>query len=315
MDSDNDSANSNDGPIHRRRTQGTRPPPSHQNNSMHRMSGTNPNVDRTYHPTKEDGPYSDDDELDDEEEEEDEDDPRRHHQQSTYRGRGRPSQQQHLMDSSYDDGNDHSDLPRYTGPLREQDRFLPIANVAKIMKKGVPEKGKIAKDAKETIQECVSEFISFITSEASDRCLQEKRKTINGEDIILAMLTLGFDAYVEPLRTFLAKVRDASKYDRTMTMGGELTDDLRMQVAQVQVNQQSGPMVQAQVATTVQVQPQAAGASASLPGQTIASKPAGAAANPNGLEPYGHSVRVVTCIRNDQPGENPNYVYTIQPYQ
>ena len=57
------------------------------------------------------------------------------------------------MDSSYEDGNGHQDLPRYTGPLREQDRFLPIANVAKIMKKGVPEKGKIAKDAKETIQE------------------------------------------------------------------------------------------------------------------------------------------------------------------
>ena len=67
------------------------------------------------------------------------------------------------------------------------------------------------------------------------------------------MLTLGFDSYVEPLRTFLAKVRDASKYDRTMTMGGELTDDLRLQVAQAQVNQTSGPMAQAQVATTVQV--------------------------------------------------------------
>jgi histone H3/H4 len=294
MDSDNDSGNSNDGPIHRRRTQGTRPPPpsSHPNNSMHRMSASNPNVDRTYHPTKEDAPYSDDDDLDEEEEEDDDDEhQRRHHQQSTYRGRGRPSQQQHLMDSSYDD-NEHHDLPRYTGPLREQDRFLPIANVAKIMKKGVPEKGKIAKDAKETIQECVSEFISFITSEASDRCLQEKRKTINGEDIILAMLTLGFDAYVEPLRTFLAKVRDASKYDRTMTMGGELTDDLRLQVAQAQVNQTSGPMVQAQVATTVQVQPQTTGVSTSLSGQTIAAKPAGTAANPNGLEPYGHSVRL-----------------------
>jgi hypothetical protein len=137
---------------------------------------------------------------------------------------------------------------------------------------------------------CVSEFISFVTSEASDRCLQEKRKTINGEDIILAMLTLGFDSYVEPLRTFLAKVRDASKYDRTITMGGELTDDLRIQVAQAQVNQTSGPMVQAQVATTVQVQPQTTGASASLSGQTIAAKPTGTAANPNGLEPYGHSV-------------------------
>lgn len=46
-----------------------------------------------------------------------------------------------------------------------QDRFLPIANISRIMKKALPSNGKIAKDAKETVQECVSEFISFITSE------------------------------------------------------------------------------------------------------------------------------------------------------
>ncbi|KAJ7353814.1 hypothetical protein OS493_032088 [Desmophyllum pertusum] len=40
--------------------------------------------------------------------------------------------------------------------LREQDRFLPIANVARIMKKSIPKTGKIAKDAKECVQECVS---------------------------------------------------------------------------------------------------------------------------------------------------------------
>ena len=34
--------------------------------------------------------------------------------------------------------------------------------------------GKIAKDARECAQECVSEFISFITSEASDRCQVNK---------------------------------------------------------------------------------------------------------------------------------------------
>jgi len=50
---------------------------------------------------------------------------------------------------------------------------------------------------KRTPQECVSEFISFITSEASDKCLQEKRKTINGDDLLWAMSTLGFDKYVE----------------------------------------------------------------------------------------------------------------------
>ena len=46
-----------------------------------------------------------------------------------------------------------------------QDRFLPIANISRIMKKSLPANAKIAKDAKETVQECVSEFISFITSE------------------------------------------------------------------------------------------------------------------------------------------------------
>ncbi|WZY84467.1 hypothetical protein YC2023_030851 [Brassica napus] len=46
---------------------------------------------------------------------------------------------------------------------KEQDRFLPIANVGRIMKKVLPGNGKISKDAKETVQECVSEFISFVT--------------------------------------------------------------------------------------------------------------------------------------------------------
>mmetsp|Transcript_30589 Transcript_30589/g.103909 ORF Transcript_30589/g.103909 Transcript_30589/m.103909 type:complete len:97 (-) Transcript_30589:607-897(-) len=63
---------------------------------------------------------------------------------------------------------------------REQDRFLPVANIARIMKRVLPPNEKIAKDAKEAVQECVSEFICFITSEASDRCQTEKRKTING---------------------------------------------------------------------------------------------------------------------------------------
>lgn len=75
---------------------------------------------------------------------------------------------------------------------------------------------QIAKDAKECVQECVSEFISFITSEASERCHQEKRKTINGEDILFAMSTLGFDSYVEPLKLYLQKFREVSAVLRTV---------------------------------------------------------------------------------------------------
>ncbi|CAG9132808.1 hypothetical protein JYU34_016923 [Plutella xylostella] len=93
-------------------------------------------------------------------------------------------------------------------PLREQDRFLPIANIAKIMKRAIPDNGKIAKDARECVQECISEFISFVTSEASDRCQVEKRKTINGEDVLFALNTLGFDNYVDPLKLYLKKYRE-----------------------------------------------------------------------------------------------------------
>lgn len=62
-------------------------------------------------------------------------------------------------DIDKDDGDEKG------GNVREQDRFLPIANISRIMKKALPANAKIAKDAKETVQECVSEFISFITSE------------------------------------------------------------------------------------------------------------------------------------------------------
>ncbi|XP_017281764.1 nuclear transcription factor Y, beta a isoform X1 [Kryptolebias marmoratus] len=136
------------------------------------------------------------------------------------------------QDGEEDDGeeslNDHEDGGAKEN-YREQDIYLPIANVARIMKNAVPQTGKIAKDAKECVQECVSEFISFITSEASERCHQEKRKTINGEDILFAMSTLGFDMYVDPLKLYLQKFREAMKGEKGMpgvSVGESLSEDL-----------------------------------------------------------------------------------------
>jgi len=76
------------------------------------------------------------------------------------------------------------------------------------MKNSVPQNAKISKDAKEIVQECVSEFICFITSEAAEKCLLEKRKTIGGEDIIYAMSSLGFGDYSTVLKIYLAKLRE-----------------------------------------------------------------------------------------------------------
>ncbi|KAG2317769.1 hypothetical protein Bca52824_020891 [Brassica carinata] len=124
-----------------------------------------------------------------------------------------------MADSDNDSGG-HKDGG--SASSREQDRFLPIANVSRIMKKALPANAKISKDAKETVQECVSEFISFITGEASDKCQREKRKTINGDDLLWAMTTLGFEDYVEPLKVYLQKYREVEG-ERT-TPGGRQGD-------------------------------------------------------------------------------------------
>ncbi|XP_050947299.1 nuclear transcription factor Y subunit B-1-like isoform X3 [Cucumis melo] len=107
---------------------------------------------------------------------------------------------------SHESGGEQS--PNTAAAVREQDRFLPIANISRIMKKALPANGKIAKDAKDTVQECVSEFISFVTSEASDKCQKEKRKTINGDDLLWAMATLGFEEYIDPLKSYLNRYRE-----------------------------------------------------------------------------------------------------------
>ncbi|CAL9210059.1 unnamed protein product [Musa hybrid cultivar] len=116
------------------------------------------------------------------------------------------------------ESGEHS--PRAGAGVREQDRFLPIANIIRIMKKALPANAKIAKDAKETMQECVSEFISFVTSEASDRCQKEKRKTINGDDLLWAMATLGFEEYIEPLKLYLQKYREGGEGSVRRELGG-----------------------------------------------------------------------------------------------
>jgi histone H3/H4 len=49
--------------------------------------------------------------------------------------------------------------------VREQDKFLPIANINRIMKEALPHSAKVSKDAKELVQQCVSDFIIYITSQ------------------------------------------------------------------------------------------------------------------------------------------------------
>lgn len=105
-----------------------------------------------------------------------------------------------------------------TGPsnndqsIGEQDLLLPIANIGRIMRQILPPHAKISKEGKETMQECVSEFICFITEEASEKCRDEKRKILNGEDIRWALQTLGLDNFAEAVRRYLHKYKQIEEH-------------------------------------------------------------------------------------------------------
>jgi len=67
--------------------------------------------------------------------------------------------------SSKDGTHFHSSQDQHAASDANIRNFAPVA---RIMKTALPENAKIAKEAKECMQECVSEFISFITSEGKD---------------------------------------------------------------------------------------------------------------------------------------------------
>lgn len=91
--------------------------------------------------------------------------------------------------------------------MEDQERMLPIANVGRIMKQILPSSAKISKEGKQVMQECATEFISFVTEEASDKCHKDNRKTVNGDDICWALSALGLDHYAHAIATYLHKYR------------------------------------------------------------------------------------------------------------
>ncbi|KAF0923479.1 hypothetical protein E2562_006367 [Oryza meyeriana var. granulata] len=131
------------------------------------------------------------------------------------------------------------------GGASGQDNLLPIANVGRIMKDGLPPQAKISKRAKETIQECATEFISFVTGEASERCRRERRKTVNGDDICHAMRTLGLDHYADAMRRYLQRYRESEELAASLNNNnggaggrGAIQIDVRAELSIFRGNQQ-----------------------------------------------------------------------------
>lgn len=98
---------------------------------------------------------------------------------------------------------------------RSPDEYLPIPSVIKIMRQVLPPHVEILDDSKEMMQECVSEFIAFVTRAANEKCHRDSRRIIKPEDILSALGSIGFEYYVQPLTIFLKKYRSDSQVSET----------------------------------------------------------------------------------------------------
>ncbi|XP_055806851.1 nuclear transcription factor Y subunit B-1-like [Solanum dulcamara] len=85
--------------------------------------------------------------------------------------------------------------------IQEQDQFM--TNMVEIMHMSLPPHTKISDKAKQTMKECVSEFICFVTCAAYDHCQREQRNTITAKDVLWVASKFGFDDYMEPLTLYL----------------------------------------------------------------------------------------------------------------
>ncbi|KAK3178922.1 hypothetical protein OEA41_001059 [Lepraria neglecta] len=96
---------------------------------------------------------------------------------------------------SMDRGEEVQAREAYDFEVKEQDRWLPIANGWSQSLLPAFSSYEIAMDPQ-------------LTPPASEKCQQEKRKTVNGEDILFAMTSTGFENYAEALKIYLAKYRE-----------------------------------------------------------------------------------------------------------
>lgn len=103
------------------------------------------------------------------------------------------------------------------GEAKEKDSSqFPAASVERIIRKAIPPNAKVSKQAIAEVQVCAGDFVSFITSEAGIHCLNEKRKTLSGDDIIFALSNMGFDNYSRVLGIYMARYRESLKEGKGM---------------------------------------------------------------------------------------------------
>ena len=166
----------------------------------------------------------------------------------------------YIFRMSFDDDDDDLLLPRSSST--DEELTLPRAAINKMIKEKIPN-FRVANDARELILQCSTEFIHLLSSEASEICDKQQKKTITPEHALLALNSLGYSDFVKDAESVLQECRhvDAEKkrkLPKLKDLGIPEEELLRMQqelFAQAREKQLQQEQEEAQVAAQMN-QPQ-----------------------------------------------------------
>lgn len=93
--------------------------------------------------------------------------------------------------------------------LKNGDLYYPVQTVAKISRRAVSTYTTISPESTQEIQRCVKDFATLLGSEAGIQSMLEhpSNNVLRGEDVLAALVVLGYEEYAEILEIYLQKLR------------------------------------------------------------------------------------------------------------
>ena len=90
--------------------------------------------------------------------------------------------------------------------MQDEHGALPLASIRHLMRRAVggDEQAVVSNEASvAAVQQCTSEFLSFVVSEARIRVAKEGRTTVTYPDMVGALTSLGFKQFLEPVKVHM----------------------------------------------------------------------------------------------------------------
>lgn len=89
--------------------------------------------------------------------------------------------------------------------------FPHVATVQKIVSEIIPSDLTFSRETRDALIEVCIEFIMILSTESNDIAEKESKKTIASEHVLKALETLGFYAYIEPIKEVIVEHKETQK--------------------------------------------------------------------------------------------------------